>query len=214
VDGTTSDIAVSADGNFLASAEGRAIRIRDLGSLNLECKEEALTSISADMPDGQIPVYLAFAPGDHEVLVSSREGNLFAWEWRTGIWRSVASNHRHPIGRLWVVPKSKLLISATSGGALQLGSCFGGPTAEVFGADSDDSQYLAISPNGQTVAVAVLDSTVRLLHAATGRTTLELPKQEGRVCAVAFTPDGSALITATALQIGTEIRIWPAREGG
>ncbi|MBA4191600.1 MAG: hypothetical protein C0467_26780 [Planctomycetaceae bacterium] len=55
---------------------------------------------------------------------------------------------------------------------------------------------LAVSPSGTMVAVAHPDGTIGLYEQATWGQRRELPGHGSRCCALAFTPDGSRLLTA------------------
>src|SRR5581483_11815767 len=63
---------------------------------------------------------------------------------------------------------------------------------------------LALSPDGQTLAVAV-DRTVRLWEVATGRLLGRLEGHTGRVKCLAYSPDSRRLVTGGYDQT---VRLW------
>ena len=67
---------------------------------------------------------------------------------------------------------------------------------------------MAFSPDGQRLASASVDETVKVWDAATGQETLTLKGHTGAVTSVAFSPDGKRLASASA--DGT-VKVWDAR---
>ena len=66
---------------------------------------------------------------------------------------------------------------------------------------------LSYSPDGETLAAACGDTTVRLLHPNTSQILLELGGHSTRVNAVAFAPGGRAI--ASASHDGA-VKVWSA----
>ena len=74
----------------------------------------------------------------------------------------------------------------------------------------DEVRTLAFAPDGETLASASLDSSVRLWHVPTARPLLTFAEGE-RLENVAFSPDGTWLGVSTARG---ELRLWHAPEPG
>jgi WD40 repeat protein len=77
-------------------------------------------------------------------------------------------------------------------------------------------QGVAVSPNGQVVATAAQDNTVKLLRASDGSLLHTLTEHIGSVASVAFTPDGQFLVSGGELVIGSNIgnvKLWRVSDG-
>ncbi len=80
---------------------------------------------------------------------------------------------------------------------------------------------IAISPDGQRLASASLDTTVKVWNLATGRELLTLQGHEGPVYSVAFSPDGKQLASASRdftarlwdVETGSQLRSFKAKGG-
>ena len=70
---------------------------------------------------------------------------------------------------------------------------------------------MAFSPDGQRLATAGYDRTVKVWDAATGQETLTLKGHAEDVLSVTFSPDGRRL--AAGIRYGT-VKIWDARPAG
>jgi WD40 repeat protein/serine/threonine protein kinase len=70
---------------------------------------------------------------------------------------------------------------------------------------------VAISPDGDVVAAALGDNTVRLYHVATGQEVLALKGHSRRISGIAFSPDGKRLVTGGGWD--ESVKLWDAQTG-
>ncbi|GIZ48192.1 hypothetical protein CKM354_001126300 [Cercospora kikuchii] len=85
-------------------------------------------------------------------------------------------------------------------------------SAEVQKLEGHDDRVTAIvfSPDGQVIASASWDQTVRVWNAATGEQTQKLKGHGNTVSAVAFSPDGQVIASASN---DNTVRVWNAATG-
>jgi eukaryotic-like serine/threonine-protein kinase len=83
-----------------------------------------------------------------------------------------------------------------------------------FAGHRDGQSELTLSPDGNTLASAGLDQTVKLWDVATGEELLTLDGFRGPIWSLRFSPDGKALATfsGTGPNKPGEIRLWLAAE--
>ena len=70
---------------------------------------------------------------------------------------------------------------------------------------------MSFSPDGNRLASASQDQTVKVWDAQTGQETFSLKGHTDWVCSVAFRPDGKRLASASQDQT---VKVWDARTGG
>jgi WD40 repeat protein/tRNA A-37 threonylcarbamoyl transferase component Bud32 len=114
----------------------------------------------------------------------SPNGNLFACHVR-GAWDIVRATYPPGEVKVWQVQTGKEAWSVKA-----------------------DTWAFAFSPDGQHLAGAVADRSVRLWRAATGEETLVLRGHSARAFQVAFSPDGQRLASAAGDDTRSEFKVW------
>ena len=195
-------ISLSADGRILAAqAADKSVQLLD-------------TATGATLPSpvgaGGECTGLAFSPTDSLLAVAeTTENRVVLYDLRTGKERWRLQGHRAPVRCLAFSPDGKTLATGGDDQTAKLWNVADGreKTGGLLG-HIEAISAVAFHPGGKTIATGSLDHTVKLWDAVTGQELATLPRHSGRVCALAFTPDGDALISAGDGQAADEVRVW------
>jgi RNA polymerase sigma factor (sigma-70 family) len=192
-------IAFAPDGKTLATA-GRdgVVKLWDVAAgRHLRSLERHYSWIEA----------LAVSPDGRTVASSGQDGVIRLWDTATGKDVCPQPGHLYTVSQAVLAPDSKTAITAGWDGTLRWWDTATGRELRRVdlpgGADG-----LAISPDGRTVLATVNEKRLRTWDLATGRETTPADQPGGlRVGALAFTPDGRRLVTASGPHV--TILDWP-----
>ncbi len=181
------DVAWSHDGTrVLTAGTDRMVRIWKLPERNAEPSSPAAARLLAELPHTDTVVACRFSADDRWIATAERvariwdaEGQLVAAFELADAVRSVAFS-----------PDAALLVTGTRDGTARLWDVTRGVAAVPVNLESP-IHAIAIARDG-TVAAGRDDSNVSIWNGATSRV---LRKHLGRVFAVAFSPDGTQLVT-------------------
>ena len=198
-----SSVAFSPDGQRLASAsDDGTVRLWNLAG-------RALGEPLRGHTDSVYSV--AFSPDGQRLASAGRDGTIRLWDPATG--QSLGEPLRpHTVtGAVLDVAFSPDGRWLASGGGLQLWDAAGSPLGEPLRGHTGSVNRVAFSLDGQQLASASDDNTVRLWDAVTGQSLGEpLRGHTGFVLGVAFSPDGQRL--ASASRDGS-VRLWDLDTG-
>ncbi len=208
-------VAISPDGTWVASSDGKRIIIWDVasGAKKRTCEEPSrgIGSIAIS-PDGKR--IAAVANPFSENPFTTRDRPVLIWDVETG--RQTLECH---------VPRGNELSMAVSGTPLTFS-----PDSQRLAAGNDEVGTLtmwdaqtgevlhtmkghtttvvsaAFSPDGKRLATGSFDQTVRLWDVETGQEVLSI-KVPARVLSIAFSHDGKHLAAATGYKVVT---VWEA----
>ncbi len=151
-----------------------------------------------------------------EVLTPLHGGDLGWWNPRTGLTKRVQLDSRHKDIAVPTVSTDGRFLAAVDRdrSTIYLRSTETMKLVKEFGTHSGRVEILTFSPDGNTLASACGDGTVKLWDVPTGEDLLTLEGHIGQAWVVRFSPDGKALATIgpTGLNKPGAIRVWLAAD--
>ena len=197
--GDTQSVAYSPDGRYLVITENfGSVDVMDVHpswldqeySVGLENNQFLIHGHKSRVTDA------AFAPDGEHIASASRDGTLRIWDVRGSTRRvdlAVPSTSTPARRSRRTVDCSRRDRRRTRAAICASGTCADGVVPLKIDAHDVPLFGLAFSPDGDTVATASQDTTVRLWDAHTGAPVATLTGHTDSVEAVAFSPDGKLL---------------------
>jgi WD40 repeat protein/serine/threonine protein kinase len=198
------DLAFSPDGKLLASGLGRGVDIREVASW-----QEIASIVTSDhlgFGPGCVPS-IAFSP-DGRVLAGSGDNLAWVCGWKEGVrtclwedgscfctWADGHSPIFSPDGQLLAYCVYKTIHLCETLSWRQISTLVGDDYVRSF----------AFSPNGQYLASASEDRTIRIWKIASGQEVTAVVGHSAAVRSVAFSPDGKHLVTGGE---DCSVRLW------
>ncbi|KZV73961.1 WD40 repeat-like protein [Peniophora sp. CONT] len=187
-------VCFSADGRYLAvSYLSVAVKVYDVRTAQSVCEINDPTLNERNEPGCILAICLS---SDARSLVTGgRDGIIRIWDIHTRSLDLPLNRHKHSVVSLSYARNGTKLVSGSADGTIWVWDFICGTARDVAG---EDSMSVAISPSAHLVAAASLDSIVRVWDANSGVLLQRLRGHMGGVTSIAFTPDGTGLVTGSA----------------
>jgi WD40 repeat protein len=135
---------------------------------------------------------VTFSPDGQQLASTSNDRTLRLWNAATGAHLRTLEGHTDSINSVTFSPDGQQLASASNDRTVRLWDAATGAHLRTLEGHTGWVNSVTFSPDGQQLASTSDDRTLRLWDAATG---ICLQALEGRMKSIAFSPDGSNLVT-------------------
>ncbi len=203
-------VAFSPDGKTLASGSGSEVNLWDVASGKNLAKLNGFNSAVVFVTSS-----IAFSP-DGRTLASGSSDEVRLWD--VAARKRIVSFSENNIGNCHSVifsPNGKFLIaSGIPGDTIRLCDVTNGKITAIFNGRNKLAWYLALSPDGKTLAAAG-GSTIELWNMVSRKNTATFNVFPACLYSVAFSPDGKHLATG-ASTIGASdntVKLWDVATG-
>lgn len=188
-------VAFSPDSATVATLDDKTVRIWHVAD------GDEVDSRSLESP-GRV---VAFAPDGAIIAAALDDGSIWVWRWQdvTTI-ATLKYDSQNPIRGLTFTPGGNELITIWDGKSADRWTLPNGSRQIIIILDAPTIS-LALSPDGQTLAIGSETGRIWLLRAADGTPLKDLDGHMGRVNSLAFSSDGTRLASGGA--DGT-VRLW------
>ncbi|WP_318528487.1 serine/threonine-protein kinase [Plectonema radiosum] len=189
-------VAISPDGNTIASNSDRAIKVR-----NLATGEEIYTLIGHS---NRVNV-LAISPDGQKLVSGSEDNTIKVWNLNTGRKIRTLVGHSDSVHALAITTDGKTLVDGSDDNTIKVWNLDTGRQIRTLKGHSFWVRSVAISPNGKILASGSFDNTIKLWHLETGEEIRTLIGHSQTVTSVAISPDGKMLASGSFDQT---IKLW------
>ncbi|KNC49676.1 WD repeat domain 3 [Thecamonas trahens ATCC 50062] len=197
-------LSLSRNDDMLASGSADAIKVWNMSTFE----------VIRDLPATQV-LALAFVPGDRHLLAGTKDGGLLIFDLRTAALIDAIQAHEGAVWAIRIHPSGNRLVTASADAELKCwdfelaGTGLGLVHTRTLKM-TDDVLGVVYSGDGKTLAVALLDATVKLFFEDSLKFMLSLYGHKLPVLSLDFSSDGELIATGSA---DKNIKLWGAAFG-
>ncbi len=154
---------------------------------------------------------VAFSADGTTILSGSVDGNVLVWDAVSGstpLAREL-TGHSGQVYSLAYSPDGTTLYSGSTDATVQVWNLADGESSATW-QQADDVLAVAVSPDGETLAIGWITGRVVLVDAQSGEVVQEFNDHIALVSSLAFSPDGTLLASASGMG---EIIVWAVESG-
>lgn len=194
-------VALTPDGNTLASVSGSAAEVRDLR-----------TSKMLHVLKGHRDVIqaIAISPDGNTLATGSADKTIKLWNLPTGELLQTLTGHTGVIWSLNFTPDGKILASGGGDSTIRLWNVQTGQILRTISGHKDRLFPVVFSPDGTILASGSKDTTIKLWNWKTGKMLRNLPGHTDTVRALVFDPKGERLASGSW---DSTVKLWDVQTG-
>lgn len=194
-------VALTPDGNTLASVSGSAAEVRDLR-----------TSKILHVLKGHRDVIqaIAISPDGNTLATGSADKIIKLWNLPTGDLLQTLTGHAGVIWSLNFTPDGKILASGGGDSTIRLWNVQTGQILRTISGHKDRLFPVVFSPDGTILASGSKDTTIKLWNWKTGKMLRNLPGHKDTVRALVFDPEGKRLASGSW---DSTVKLWDVQTG-
>ncbi|KAF2673068.1 WD40 repeat-like protein [Microthyrium microscopicum] len=195
-----SQVIINSAGNWLAlsSAKLSQLLVWDWQSESYILKQQSHhDSLNA----------LAYTPDAQRIVTCADDGKIKLWDVRSGFCSVTFTEHSSGVTACEFAKRGNILFTASLDGSVRAWDLLRYRNFRTFTAPAKlGFSCLAVDPSGEVVAAGSHDTdTIHIWSVQTGQLLDQLAGHEGPISCLAFTPDGTSLISGSW---DNTVRIW------
>jgi WD40 repeat protein len=196
---TPTRAAVSPDGQRLAIASSRAVRILELPSGK---QKGGIATLRARC--------VAFSPDGQSVAIGGFDGEARIWNVATENQVAAFRNHAQAIHSITFSPDGRQVVTASSDNTARVWAADTGKEIATFARHGGRVTSAAFSPDGKLVVSGSADRSARVWEASSGAELASFRRHGGAVTTVDFSPDGKRILSGSE---DGKARLWDIASG-